>query len=395
MRNIGSPAGADAAAVGTLREPQSCEIRELSLSRRRDRELFIRLPFRLAGSVAPWQPGIRMYFRDLLHPEKNPFWRDRKAWFFAAMRGGEIVGRMGLLDIGSIPERPHGAVFVMPDFIEDPHVLRQLLDVVNARAGACGARELIGPLNPSIHYDVGVQASGFEQPNAIFMGYQPPYYARYFEAEGFRAIAEFDVFTLYEDDFLREGRLYELARRVARNPSFQIRCADLRRFDRELEIFHRLYSDSFADHWGFVRPSWDEFKFMAGDLRLLLKPTMALIAEWEGEPVGFALGVPDLYAILPKRSRGRITPAFLLRTLIRYRRLDQVRVMIAGVLPTHRRFGIHLPLFYRIACEIFDLGFRGGEISWVMRGNEPMTKALTLLGARPAKTYRLYVRPIR
>ena len=35
-------------------------------------------------------------------------------------------------------------------------------------------------------------------------------------------------------------------------------------------------------------------------------------------------------------------------------------------------YGIHLPLFYRIARAIFDLGFRGGEISWVLADNRPI-----------------------
>ena len=60
------------------------------------------------------------------------------------------------------------------------------------------------------------------------------------------------------------------------------------------------------------------------------------------------------------------------------------------MLPAYRRHGIHLPLFYRIARAIFDLGFRGGEISWVLAENRPMVRALPLLGARRTKTYRLY-----
>jgi len=373
---------------------ESCDIRELNLARRADRELFIDLPFRLASAIDAWHPGLRKFYSDLVHPERNPFWKGREAWFFVALRQGRIVGRMGLLDVGNIPQRPDAATLVMPDFIDDAGVVDRLLEAVITRARDRGARELIGPMNPNIHHDVGIQVSGFEHRNAIFMGYQPPYYARHLEAAGFRAIAELQAWSLFAEGFLREGRLRDLVERVERSPSLRIRSADPRRFQSELPIFHHLYSASFADHWGFTPPTWEEFKFIAGDMRWILKENMALIAEWDGEPVGFVLSVPDLYEILPKTSSGRITPGLLLHTFRNWPKLDLVRVMIAGVLPTHRRFGVHLPLFFRIAGAIFDRGFRGGEISWVMSDNRPMQKVLPLLGAHPSKTYRLYARSL-
>lgn len=362
------------------------------MGRRSHRALFVELPFRLARTIDAWRPGVRKYYSDLIHPRRNPFWKSRNAWFFVAIRDGQVVGRMGLLDVGNVPDRPRAAVMIMPDFIDDPDVVRALVESVSGRARARGARELVGPMNPNIHHDIGVQVSGFDEPNAIFMGYQPPYYARRLEEHGFEPLADLDAWSLYESDFLRHGRLRDLAQRVERNPSLRIRSASLERFGEELEVFHRLYAASFSAHWGFVPPTREEFSFIAGDLRLILKQQMALVAEWDGEPVGFVLGVPDLYDILPKTSHGRITPVVLLRTLRRWRRLDRVRVMIAGILPTHRHHGIHLPLFHRIAASIFDLGFRGGEISWVMRENRPMQHVLPLLGARATKTYRLYSR---
>lgn len=373
---------------------ERCDIRELSMAKRGERELFVDLPFRLAASVNAWHPGIRKYYSDLLHPKRNPFWKGREAWFFVAIRGGRVVGRIGVLDPGYIPQRPLAATLIMPDFIDDAAVVHCLLEAVIARARERGARELIGPMNPNIHHDVGIQSSGFEHRNAVFMGYQPRYYSRHLEDAGFRTIAELQAWSLFAKDFLREGRLRILVDRVQRNASLRIRAADPSRFEAELPIFYRLYADSFADHWGFTKPSWEEFHFIAGDLRYIVRENMALIAEWDGEPVGFVLSVPDLHDIVPKTAHGRLTPGVILRTLRHWRRLELVRVMIAGVLPSHRRFGIHLPLFFRIASEIFERGFRGGEISWVMTDNRPMQKVLPLLGAHPTKTYRLYVKSL-
>lgn len=348
------------------------------------------LPFTLAADIEAWQPGVRMIHDALVHPGRNPFWKARSGSFFAAMRGGQMVGRVAVIDPGGVPERLDAAVLAFPDFTDDGEVTGRLFDAAEARARERGALELVGPMNPNVHHDVGVLVHGHEHRNAIFMGFQPPYYREHFEARGFEGLADFQAWGLYRDTFLAEGRLKKLVDRVERRPELTIRPVDLKRFDQELRLLFRLYSEAFADHWGFTAPSWDEFTFLAGDLRHVLRPTMSLVAEWKGEPVGFVLGVPDLYGIIPKATRGRMTPRFFLEMLLKWRRVDEARVMIAGVLPPYRRYGVHLPLFYRVARAIFDLGFRGGEISWVMADNEAMVKALRLLGAHHTKTYRLY-----
>jgi GNAT superfamily N-acetyltransferase len=373
---------------------QAADIVELFPRRRRDRDLFTGLPFDLARSFPSWQPGIRRLNADIVHPGRNPFWRTHTGWFFAARQAGRVVGRMAVIQPGSIPQRPGAAVLAFPDFIDDEHVVSALLDAVCERACAQGASELIGPLNPDIHHDIGIQVSGFEHRNAVFMSYQPPYYARQLEAAGFLPLLDAQAWSLHHDTFLRAGRLRRLVDRVERRPELRIRSADVGRFDDELQIFFHLYSEAFADHWGFVRPTWDEFRFLASDLRYLLRQNLALIAEWDGKPVGFVVGVPDIYEILPHGSTGRLTIPFVLNLLRRWRSISLVRVMIAGVLPRYRRLGIHAPLFYRMADAIFDLGLHGGEISWVVQDNEGMAEALPLLGARPTKAYRLFTRDL-
>jgi GNAT superfamily N-acetyltransferase len=370
------------------------EIVELFPGRRRDRELFIGLPFMLAQGFPAWQPGIRRINANTVHPGRNPFWRQHRGWFFAALQAGRIVGRAALVGTGSIPQQPAAAVLAFPDFIDDANVVTALLNAVCARAREQGATALIGPLNPNIHHDIGVQVSGFDHRNAVFMGYQPPYYALRLEAAGFQPLLEAQAWSLHRDTFLRTGRMRRIAERVEARTQLRIRSADIRRFQSELKTLFHLYSESFADHWGFERPSWDEFEFLASDLRYLLRQNLVLIAEWDGEPVGFVVGVPDLYEILPHNSSGRLTPPFLLRLLRRWRSISLVRIMIAGVLPSHRGLGIHAPLFYRIAASVFDLGLTGGEIAWVARDNPGMAEALPLLGASPTKTYRLYTKDL-
>src|SRR5512134_1672032 len=95
------------------------EIAEISTARGRDRRRFVALPFSLAAGHDHWQPGLRRLQEDLVHPGKNPFWRDRSGSFFVALRRGRVVGRMAVVDPGGIPDRRQAAVLAFPDFVDD------------------------------------------------------------------------------------------------------------------------------------------------------------------------------------------------------------------------------------------------------------------------------------
>jgi hypothetical protein len=368
------------------------DVVQLDMRSRGDRRLFIDLTYDLAKSHPMWHPGFRLYWNELLDPRRNPYWRAREAAFFAVRCGRRVVARGGVVAPGAIPQHTGAATLVMPDFVADAAASGALFDALFAQARSYGAGKLIGPMNPDIHHDIGIQVDGFAHRNAVFMGYQPPYYSEHIVAAGFEPLADFEAWQLDTRRSAPDPQLEKLARRVERSGRLRIRAADPKRFDDELLVFHRLYSESFADHWGFVPPTWEEFTFIASDLRHVLRRGMALVAELDGEPVGFVLAMPDLHAIVPRHARGRLSPWVLARTLWRWRSLADVRVMLAGVLPAHRRLGVHLPLFWRLRSVLPDLGIPRAEISWVLRDNGPMRRALPLLGARPAKTYRLYAR---
>jgi GNAT superfamily N-acetyltransferase len=366
------------------------EVVEIDPRRRRDRAAFTGVPFRLAQHDPAWHPGIRRMHEDLIDPRRYGFWKRHPGSFFVARRGREIVGRIAVVDPGQVADEPGAAVVAFPDFIDDRAVVDQLMSAVLGRARARGATAVLGPLNPDMHHDVGLLVDGPPRRNFAFMGHQPRYYSEHFERLGFQRLADFEAWGLRRDTFLADDRLARLARRVERTGSLRIRPVDLSRFPVELRLFYHLYCGAFAGHWGFEPPTWDEFEFIAGDLRHILRPEMTLVAEWRGEPAGFVLGIPDLYQATPKTRSGRLTPAFVARLLFRLRSVDETRVMIAGVLPAYRGKGIHLSLFHRVATHVFDLGYLGGEISWVHVGNDPMEQVLPLLGASRTRTYRVY-----
>jgi hypothetical protein len=358
------------------------------------RKEFVSLPFDLHTAHPHWHPGLRMYYDDLLNPKKNPFWKEQKFELLLARKDGKACGRMGFLYPGYFKEDKNAGVIIMPDFTDDKDVFTALLAEVESRLMEQECSKIIGPLNPNIHYDVGVQFSGFEFSNTAFMGYQPGYYSRFFEASGFISQADFYSWELNKNSFTGSEALKNWEHRLTANPAFKLRKVRLKDYSNELRLFYELYSKSFVDHWAFVAPGFDEFKFIAGDLKYILKEELALIAEWKGQPIGFVLGIPNIYEAIDRKAMGKLTPASVLHLLRHRKKIKTVRVMIAGVLAPYRNIGIHIPLFMQVARNIFSAGYEGGQIAWVMDDNKDMTKILSGMGAVRQSGYRIYAKDI-
>jgi hypothetical protein len=326
-----------------------------------------------------------------INPKKNPFLKKHNLRFFQVCdESGNTIAQAGFVAQGYFAEMPKTGMLVLPDFIENQQAFSALMDFLKTEAKKAGCESLLGPFNPNIHYDVGVQFSYFEETNASFMGYQPKYYHQFFEKYGYKTSENFYSWHLSKSTFLPTDSILKLERKISNQSGLCIRPIELKHYSRELKIFHHLYSDCFSDHWAFVPPDFDEFKFIAGDLKYILKDEMALIAEWHGQPIGFVLGIPDVFEVIYKKFKGKLNIHSVASLWVHYKKIKNSRVMIAGVLPEFRHTGAHLPLFLQVARNIFKLGFTGGQIAWVMDNNQAMNRILPQIGAEKKQGYRVY-----
>ena len=73
-------------------------ISQLDLADRRDVRRFIQFPFRLYRDSPLWVPPFIDEIRTQLDPNRHPFYQHSEAAFFVAVDGGEVVGRLSVLD---------------------------------------------------------------------------------------------------------------------------------------------------------------------------------------------------------------------------------------------------------------------------------------------------------
>jgi GNAT superfamily N-acetyltransferase len=172
-----------------------------------------------------------------------------------------------------------------------------------------------------------------------------------------------------------------------------VRQADPRRWNDEVRTLFKLYNAAFDSLWGFVPMTWEEFSGKATEFRPFYRPELVLIAEVDGEAVGFGLVLPDINAAL-HGIRGRLLPFGWLHLLRSVPRIDTARFMLTGVLPAHKGKGVAA----LIAHEMMAAGRRGGiracELSLVQQANAPMRHIIETLGCPRVRTFRLYERSL-
>ena len=154
-----------------------------------------------------------------------------------------------------------------------------------------------------------------------------------------------------------------------------------------------LSNDSLEHNWGYSPVTDAEVRTMAHDLKPVIHPKAVLFAETsDGTPVGFAIAIPDVNVIL-KKIKGRLFPLGWIRLLLMLPRLKSYRMFALGVIPEYHGKAVDSLLYRALYESIFNPELFL-EINYVLEDNAPMNNAITKLGAKPFRKYRIFEMPI-
>jgi GNAT superfamily N-acetyltransferase len=370
-------------------------IREVHTTRDKDR--FIKLPWKIYRNDRNWVPPLLLERRDLLNQSTNPFFAHaRMKLFLAAGETGAVLGRIAaVVNTSHIQTHNEKAGFFgLFESIDDPAVANGLFSAAATFLRAEGMEIMRGPENLSVNDDIGLLVEGFDTPPMIMMPHNPPYYERL--VEGFGCRKAMDLFAYHCD--IREAAIAEGLQRGAevmkrRRKNFTIRSLRMRDFAAELKKIHSIYTAAWEENWGAVPMTPAEFNHLAKALKMVIDPDLCLIAEVNGEPAGFSLALPDFNQVL-RRLNGRLLPLGLPKLLYYRRRIDALRVITMGVIKKFRGQGIDGCFYYESYLRAKAKGLWHAEMSWILENNVPMNRILQRIGFRLYKKYRLYDFPL-
>jgi GNAT superfamily N-acetyltransferase len=353
---------------------------------------FVRLPWKIYAGDPAWVPPLIADVRKVLRSD-HPFHQHADAEYYLAVRDGEPVGRIAAVvnrQYNAFHETRTGFVGLF-ECVDDPASAEALLRTAAEWLRERGMDEAIGPFNLSTNdelYSPGILLDNYSRPPTLMMAHNPPYYPALFEAAGWEKVR--DLLAYWLEDRRTPDRLARgVERLTGAVDGLVVRQLDMKRLSDEVERIKGIYNSAWERNWGFAPLTDAEIARLARDLKPIADPRFALIAEVHGEPVGFALALPDYNQAL-RHVNGRLFPFGFLKLLWHRRHIQGLRVFTLGLKPEYQRRGIDALFYLRMYQSGIVAGYRFAEASWILEDNWGMRRALERMGAFVHKTYRVY-----
>jgi len=358
---------------------------------------FIRVPHRIYRDDPNWVPPLDLERREALS-KKHPFNLHAEWEGWVAYRGETPVGRITAQVDRLYLERhdPHTGFFGLIEAEDDPDLFGALTRTAEAWLKDRGMKRVLGPFNLNVNQEVGLLVEGFDSPPYFLMGHARPCYQQRLEEQGYTGCQDLLAY-LTPTDYAKPRLFERQLARVLRD--IKVRPLDRRRKDEELEAIRDIFNDAWSDNWGFVPFTKEEFRAVGSELMLLLPDDYVMIAEHQGEPVGFIVLVPNLNEAI-RDLHGRLLPFGWARLLwrVKVRGLRTGRVPLMGVRKRYHHTslgpGIAMAVISAVQVSAVARGMKIAETSWILESNAGMRSIMELIGGTVSKRYRMFEKPL-
>jgi hypothetical protein len=362
------------------------------VSSKDERKRFTEFVYSFYEGVEHWVAPIRMDQKKLINEKKNPFFKNAEMAMFIAEKDGRDVGRIAAI-VDHRYNDFHGTKtghFGFFECIQDQHTANLLFRVASDWLRDKGMNKVMGPASPSMMDTIGVLIDGFDKDPYVLMPYNFSYYDELILKAGFEK--EMDMFAYIVNtetvNTERMNRAMDIVRR--RLPDIHIRPVNLKKIKDEIKIIREIYNQAWKDNWGFIPLSEAEFDALASDLKMIIDTDYAHIAEIEGEPVAFSVGIPNINEIMKGRD-GKLFPFGFIKLLWGKTKTKGLRTALMGVAPKWQGRGIDALLHQRSIQNGLDSDIKKeSELSWILESNTEMIRVAERIGGARDKTYRMY-----
>lgn len=376
--------------------PPRTELEVRPVSTPQEAEQFLDLPTQVYARDPNWVPPFRSSVAKQFAPD-NPFLEYGRLQRFLAYRQGQPVGRIVAAVNDRLIEREGQAIGLFGFFecLEDFEAAQALFHAASDWLRQQGMTRVRGPIDLSTHNGCLFLVDGFETPPMILMPYNPPYYPQFMERDGWQKAQDAYSYNFPLDSQLPQE--FEKAYRIALKSGVTFRPIQTKGegFEADARSVYRLTTQMFANNYSATPRTEAEFLEEAKSLQSLIDPDIFPVAEYNGEMVGYWMGLPD-YNIALKHINGKLDLWGTLKFLWYRRQIDQGRVVLFCALPEFRRKMVPPALIY--------LGMQGGlkkgkpykraELGYVFESNARSQRMIEASRAEIYKTYRIYEKPI-
>ena len=355
---------------------------------KRDLLRFIEFPLALYRDDPLYTPQLTHDLKVHFSP-KNPFFKDADVEFFLAIKNGKIAGRIAsiLNHLHISYQKENAGFFGFFESINDPDVAKALLDTVSHYLKKKGMTVMRGPMNFSTNEECGFLIEGFEEAPMLMTPYNFAYYNKLMEDCGLAKAKDLHAYIISVDEELPEKILRVAA--IADKRGLTARQVTKDYFMEAMRGFREVYNSAWQQNWGFIPISREELDYSSKRLKPLVVPDMTIIAEKDGESVGFLAMLPDFNFVL-RKMQGKLNPITLAKALYYSRKIPDLRMMILGSKPEYRNRGVDGILFREAFKGVKRGKYKRVEFSWILEDNINIIRLVEMIGGKLYKKFRIY-----
>jgi GNAT superfamily N-acetyltransferase len=370
-----------------------------SVQTRRDKNIFLTLPWRIYRDDPLWVPPLLPERKKLIDPQKGKFFKDGYAELFIAWQGDHPVGTIACAeDQSATRSRGYGECLI--GFFEcfDDYAVA---DALFKRAEEWGREHhllrLLGTYNLDREESRGILVEGHDRPPAIYCGHATQYYPSFFERYGFTKFGGDGVAYAIDLDLNRPEiqHLMRLAEKIRqRKKNITIRGAYLKDIDGEIDRIVELQNRGLAHMSDFTPYTRAAVEALVLPMLDVVDPELVLFAEVDGQPAGWFPAVPNLNEIFIHLNGLRYPWDYL--RLIKYSRYKTKSIAIKSVVvpPEYWDSGVGVLLFDEMARRAVAKGYLWADMSLTGEDNEDTGPLARRMGAKIYKRYRFYEKPL-
>jgi predicted N-acetyltransferase YhbS len=255
----------------------------------------------------------------------------------------------------------------------DEVAARELLAAAGEQLRRNGCTRAIGPMDGNTWRRYRLLTERGTEPIFFLELDNPDVWPNWFVAAGFSVLATY-FSALNGDLSVEDPRIPNAVERLERG-GVRIRPLNPEDFAGELRRIYAVSCVSFRENFLYTPISEAEFMAQHEAIRPHVRPELVLLAERDGEPVGFVFGIPDL----AQARRGQVVNTVVLKTV--------------AVLPGRAQAGLGNVLVARCQEAARALGFRRVIHALMHETNN----SLNLSGhyAKPFRRYALFSRDLK
>ncbi len=278
--------------------------------------------------------------------------------------------------------------------VDDPAAAALLVRAAEDWLRARGMDAIRGPIHP-VAENWGFVLEGYDTPPIYMSPWNPEYYHAFFTDVGYEKAKDLLVYDAdMANGYALPERYEAFSRRfLERYPGISIRRLDMKHIANDARAIWEISNTALADNWGYVPLELPVMEDMLKKLRLIVDPDAVWMVEFEGKPVGFCLGFPDINILL-KRINGNLLPFGWARLLLGVKKLRDYRLFGLAVDPAWQTRALDALMYIHLYQNLRPKNIRM-EANYILEDNLHIKNALERLGMRHTKTYRVYEKPLK